>query len=207
MRVLFLGDIVGRLARQRVVEQMADWRRDWRLDFVIVNGENAAGGFGITAAIADELFAVGVDVITTGNHAWDQKEILSHIDQEPRLLRPANYPDSAPGRGYGIYDAPRGKKVLVMNLMGRVFMNPLDDPFAVADKILKRHVLSSQLAFSFIDFHGEAPAKKWRWVNLPTAGQAVWWEPTAISPPPMRRSCPKAPPIKPMRACAAIMIR
>ncbi|GEQ98657.1 metallophosphoesterase [Iodidimonas gelatinilytica] len=160
MRVLFLGDIVGRLARQRVVEQMADWRRDWRLDFVIVNGENAAGGFGITAAIADELFAVGVDVITTGNHAWDQKEILSHIDQEPRLLRPANYPDSAPGRGYGIYDAPRGKKVLVMNLMGRVFMNPLDDPFAVADKILKRHVLSSQLAFSFIDFHGEATSEK-----------------------------------------------
>ncbi|WP_281300662.1 MULTISPECIES: TIGR00282 family metallophosphoesterase [unclassified Iodidimonas] len=160
MRVLFLGDILGRPARQKLIEMLPQWRKDWRLDFVIVNGENAAGGFGITGAIAAEMLAAGVDVITTGNHAYDQKEIMADIDREPRLLRPANYPDSAPGRGFGVYDAPRGKKVLVINLMGRVFMNPLDDPFAIADKILKRHALSSQLAFSLIDFHGEATSEK-----------------------------------------------
>lgn len=160
MRVLFLGDIVGRPARQKVIESLPEWRRDWKLDFVVVNGENAAGGFGITGEISVSLFDAGVDVITTGNHVWDQKEVMSYIDSEPRLLRPANYPDSAPGKGYGIFDAPRGKKVLVMNLMARVFMNPLDDPFAVADKIIKRHPLSGQLAFSMIDFHGEATSEK-----------------------------------------------
>ncbi len=160
MRVLFLGDIVGRSARKKVVESVPDWRRDWCLDFVIVNGENAAGGFGITGEIAQNLFDAGVDVITTGNHVWDQKEVMAYIDSEPRLLRPANYPDSAPGKGYGIFDAPRGKKVLVVNLMARIFMPPLDDPFAIADKIIKRHALSSQLAFSMIDFHGEATSEK-----------------------------------------------
>ncbi|GAB4571026.1 MAG: TIGR00282 family metallophosphoesterase [Rhodothalassiaceae bacterium] len=160
MRILFLGDIVGRPARTSVAAILPSWRRDWKLDFVVVNGENAAGGFGITPDIAQELFAAGADVITTGNHAFDQKGSMPFFDAEPRLLRPANYPEGTPGRGFGVFEATRGRKVLVVNLMGRVFMPALDDPFAAADRILKTHPLSGRLDFSLIDFHGEATSEK-----------------------------------------------
>lgn len=161
MRLLFLGDIVGRAARTAVIEKLPAWRRDLALDFVIVNGENAAGGFGITPAIAQDLFKAGADCITTGNHAWDQKEIMGYIDGEPRLLRPLNYPAATPGRGFYLYDAPRGRKVLVINAMARVFMSPLDNPFHAVDAVLKRHPLGTgQLHAAVLDFHGEATSEK-----------------------------------------------
>ena len=160
MRVLFLGDIVGRAARQAVIAAVPEWRRAWKLDFVVANGENAAGGFGITGEIAQSLFAAGVDVITTGNHVWDQREVMSYIDGEPRLLRPLNYPQGAPGRGFGLYDAPRGRRVLVINAMGRVFMAALDDPFAAVDRILGRYALGAGADFILVDMHGEATSEK-----------------------------------------------
>lgn len=160
MRVLFLGDINGRPARQAAVEKVPEWRRALKLDFVVVNGENAAGGFGITAAIANALFEAGVDVITTGNHVWDQKEIIGAIEREPRLLRPVNYPPGTPGRGFGLFEAPRGRKVLVVNVMGRVFMPSLDDPFAGVDAVLKAHPLGRKASFALVDIHAEATSEK-----------------------------------------------
>ncbi len=160
MRVLFLGDIVGRAARQAVIATVPEWRRAWKLDFVVANGENAAGGFGITGEIAEKLFAAGVDVITSGNHVWDQREVMGYIDGEPRLLRPLNYPQGAPGRGFGLYEAPRGRRVLVINAMGRVFMAALDDPFAAVDKILARYALGAGADFILVDMHGEATSEK-----------------------------------------------
>ncbi|MFQ5346929.1 MAG: YmdB family metallophosphoesterase [Rhodothalassiaceae bacterium] len=160
MRVLFLGDIVGRAARQAVIDSVPQWRRDWKLDFVVANGENAAGGFGITGEIAASLLAAGIDVITSGNHVWDQRQVMPYIDSEPRLLRPLNYPQGAPGRGFGLYEAPRGRKVLVINAMGRVFMAAIDDPFAAVDGILRRHPLGAGADFILVDMHGEATSEK-----------------------------------------------
>jgi len=160
VRVLFLGDINGRPARQAVIEQVPEWRRALALDFVIANGENAAAGFGITGKIAEALFDAGVDVITTGNHVWDQKEVTGVIEREPRLLRPANFPERTPGSGYGLFQASRGRQVLVINVMGRVFMDPLDDPFAAVDALLERHTLGRRCAFALVDIHAEATSEK-----------------------------------------------
>ena len=132
MRILFLGDIVGRSARDSVIKKMPDIRRDYSLDFVIVNGENAAGGFGITEDICEKLFSSGVDCITTGNHVWDQRELLKYIDNENRLLRPINFPSETPGKGLNIYNNQFGR-ILVVNVMGRLFMESLDDPFSAIE--------------------------------------------------------------------------
>src|ERR1700758_399086 len=132
MNILFLGDIIGKPGRDVVHAQLPALKQSLKLDLVIANGENAAGGFGLTRAIAEEFFAMGIDVISTGNHWADQKEILTYIDNEDRILRPQNYPNGTPGRGANLYQTPHGS-VLVINLMGRVFMDPLDDPFAVAE--------------------------------------------------------------------------
>src|ERR1700709_468416 len=129
MNLLFLGDIVGKPGRDVVTAELPRLRERLKLDCVIVNGENAAGGFGLTRAIAEELFAVGVDVISTGNHWADQKEIFALIETEDRILRPANYPKGTPGRGANLYQTPAGS-VLVINVMGRVYMEALADPFA-----------------------------------------------------------------------------
>jgi len=137
MRILFLGDIVGRAGRVAVVEAVPNLRRQLSLDFVIVNGENAAGGFGINEEICHALFQAGVDCISTGNHAFDQRDKVDVYDSERRLLRPLNYPKGAPGRGVGLYETTTGKRVLVMNAMGRVFMDALDDPFAAVDQQLE----------------------------------------------------------------------
>ena len=126
MRILFLGDIVGRSARDCVIKKMPEIRRDYLLDFVIVNGENAAGGFGITEDICEKLFSSGVDCITTGNHVWDQRELLKYIDKEDRLLRPINFPSETPGKGLNIFPNQFGR-ILVVNVMGRLFMDSLDD--------------------------------------------------------------------------------
>ncbi len=160
MRLLFCGDLVGRAGRDVVVERLPGLRRDLGLDFVVANGENAAGGFGITQKICDELYAAGVDCVTTGNHVWDQKETVSFIGADPRLLRPINFPAGTPGKGSGIYQTPKGKKVLVANLMGRLFMDPLDDPFLQADTLLKTNRLAGNVDAILLDFHAEATSEK-----------------------------------------------
>ncbi|HVZ00108.1 MAG TPA: TIGR00282 family metallophosphoesterase [Dongiaceae bacterium] len=160
MRLLFCGDLVGRSGRDVVVEKLPGLRRDLALDLVVANGENAAGGFGITQKICDELYKAGVDCITTGNHVWDQKETIAFIGSDPRLLRPVNFPAGTPGKGSGIYQTARGRKVLVANIMARLFMDPLDDPFQAAEQLLRAHKLGGNVDAILIDFHGEATSEK-----------------------------------------------
>src|SRR5262245_32105321 len=136
MRILFIGDIVGRSGRNIVVERLPGLVRDWKLDFVAINGENAAGGFGITEAIYQELIDAGADAVTAGNHAWDQRDALVFIARSPGLVRPINYPAGTPGRGAAMIEARSGARVLVINAMGRIFMDPLDDPFAAIEREL-----------------------------------------------------------------------
>ncbi len=160
MRLLFLGDLMGRSGRTAVTDALPDLREKLKLDFVVVNGENAASGFGTTSKIASAVIQSGADVLSGGNHTFDQKDILSVIDNDDRILRPCNYPADTPGRGYGIYQAPRGKKVLVINAMGRVFMNPLECPFRSIDKILAKYRLGVTVNAIIVDFHGEATSEK-----------------------------------------------
>ncbi len=160
MRILLCGDIVGRSGREALASHLPGLRERLALDFVIANGENAASGFGITRKICDELFALGIDAITGGNHSWDQREALGFIDAEPRLLRPQNYPAGAPGRGVALFQAPRGRKVLVVNVMGRLFMDPLDDPFATVEQALAKHRLGGTVDAIVVDFHAEATSEK-----------------------------------------------
>ncbi len=160
MRLLICGDVVGRSGRSVVCDELPGLRRTLDLDFVIVNGENAAGGFGITPKICDLLFAAGADVITTGNHVFDQREIIPHFDREKRLLRPDNYPAATPGRGWGVFPDHRGRKVLVLHAMGRLFMDPLDDPFAFAARRLAEDGLMRTVSAIAVDFHGEATSEK-----------------------------------------------
>ncbi|HET7086901.1 MAG TPA: TIGR00282 family metallophosphoesterase [Rhizomicrobium sp.] len=159
MNILFLGDIIGRPGRDVVQAELPALRRSLKLDFVIANGENAAGGFGLTRAIAEDFFALGVDVITTGNHWADQKEILTYIDSEDRILRPLNYPKGTPGRGGNLYQTPGGS-VLVINAMGRVFMDALDDPFAGVDRELSACPLGEGADVIVVDMHAEATSEK-----------------------------------------------
>src|SRR5580700_10966352 len=136
MRILFIGDVVGRSGRAIVLERLPGLIQDWKLDLVVVNGENAAGGFGITEAIYQDLLDSGVDAITLGNHAWDQREALVFIERAPRLIRPVNYPAGTPGRGAALIETRGGAHVLVINAMGRIYMDPLDDPFAAIEREL-----------------------------------------------------------------------
>ncbi|MBM3505451.1 MAG: YmdB family metallophosphoesterase [Alphaproteobacteria bacterium] len=160
MRTLFLGDIVGRAGRDAVLEFVPRARQALALDFVIVNGENAAGGFGITDDICHQLFAAGVDVITGGNHSWDQSAIIPFIEQEPRLLRPLNHVPGTPGRGCGIFTSRSGQKVLVINALGQVFMDPIDNPFLAIDGELKKVRLGATVQCVVVDFHAEATSEK-----------------------------------------------
>jgi metallophosphoesterase (TIGR00282 family) len=160
MRLLFCGDLVGRAGRTALIETLPRLRRALAVDFVVVNGENAAGGFGITEQICQQLYSAGVDVITTGNHVWDQKGTTEFIERHPRLLRPDNYPVGAPGRGFGLFEAPGGRQVLVVNIMGRLFMDALDDPFARAAERLSGHRLGETTDAILIDMHAEATSEK-----------------------------------------------
>jgi 2',3'-cyclic-nucleotide 2'-phosphodiesterase len=160
MKLLFCGDIVGRAGRAAVTEMLPRLRRDLELDFIVVNGENAAGGFGITETICQQLYAAGVDVITTGNHVWDQKGTTEFIQRHPRLLRPDNYPPGTPGNGYGLFEARGGQRVMVMNVMGRLFMEPLDDPFAAVTERLAGFRLGETAEAILIDVHAEATSEK-----------------------------------------------
>jgi metallophosphoesterase (TIGR00282 family) len=159
MKFLFLGDIVGRSGRDAVARHVPALRRALGLDFVVANAENAAHGFGITDKLARELYAVGVDCITTGNHVWDQREIIATIDQDPRLLRPLNFPKGTPGRGIGVFTVD-GKRIVVVNLMTRLFMDPLDDPFAVIENVLATQRLGAGVDAMIVDVHGEATSEK-----------------------------------------------
>jgi metallophosphoesterase (TIGR00282 family) len=160
VRLLFCGDLVGRAGRSAAVEMLPRLRRDMDLDFVVVNGENAAGGFGITESICQQLYGAGVDVITTGNHVWDQKSTVEFIKDHPRLLRPENFPAGAPGSGMGLFEARGGQRVLVMNLMGRLFMEALDDPFGCARARLEGYRLGQTADAILVDFHAEATSEK-----------------------------------------------
>jgi metallophosphoesterase (TIGR00282 family) len=161
MRLLFLGDVVGRSGRKAVLEQLPVLRTRYKLDFVAINGENSAGGFGITEAILEDLLGAGADVVTTGNHVWDQREALTFAPREDRFLRPANFPKGTPGRGSGVYLARNGARVLVANIMGRVFMHPeLDDPFQAGEQELASCPLGDRTDAVVIDFHAEATSEK-----------------------------------------------
>ena len=161
MRLLFLGDMVGRSGREAVYAQLPAMMEEWKTDFVIVNGENAAGGFGITEAILNETLSAGADVVTTGNHVWDQREALTFADRYERFLRPANFPEGTPGRGANFYEAKNGARVLVANIMGNVFMGPaLDDPFRCGEKLLENVELGRDADVVFVDFHAEATSEK-----------------------------------------------
>ncbi|MEO0960813.1 MAG: TIGR00282 family metallophosphoesterase [Pseudomonadota bacterium] len=160
MRLLFLGDVVGRSGREAVVAALPGLRSDLDLDFVVVNGENAAGGFGITEKITTELLDAGADVISGGNHSWDQREALVFIEREERLLRPANFPAGTPGRGAGLFEARGGRRVLLVNVLGRVFMDPLDDPFAAVEKEISAAPMGDVADAVIVDMHAEATSEK-----------------------------------------------
>jgi metallophosphoesterase (TIGR00282 family) len=157
LRILFVGDVVGAPGRRIVKARLPGLKKDTAADLTIVNGENAAGGAGLTTTTAEELFAAGADVITTGNHVWDKRDALALLAREPRVIRPANYPDGAPGAG--VYVATVGtSRVAVVNLMGRVFMPLLDDPFRAAEAILL--AMHGQAQAIIVDFHAEATSEK-----------------------------------------------
>ncbi len=160
MRILFIGDVMGRSGREAVEKHLPALKQKLRPDVTIVNAENAAHGKGITDKICKDLYKLGVDCITTGNHVWDQNEIILYIDSDPKLLRPDNFPKGTPGRGIYLHQLPDGRKILIANYMGRLFMETLDDPFAAAQELLKRHKLGNTVNAIFIDFHAEASSEK-----------------------------------------------
>jgi len=161
MKIFFLGDIVGKSGRAAVVKNLKNITQEKKIDFIVVNGENAADqGVGITEANSKELFNLGVDVITTGNHVWDQKETSQYIESETRLLRPENLPSNSPGKGFGIYHSKNGYKVGVLNLMGNVFMKKCEDVFEIAKLFLGKYKFREDYDFLIVDFHGETTSEK-----------------------------------------------
>jgi metallophosphoesterase (TIGR00282 family) len=160
LRILFIGDVVGKSGRVVILDRLPGLVRDWKLDLVVINGENAAGGFGITETIYNDLIDAGADAITLGNHAWNQKEALVFIERAPRLIRPLNFPRHTPGRGAALIDTKTGARALVINAMGRVFMEPLNDPFAAIGKEIDACPLVEAADATVVDFHGEASSEK-----------------------------------------------
>ncbi len=158
VRILFVGDVVGKVGRRLLRDKLRRLQAEVTTDFTIVNVENAAGGFGVTGPVWDELAALPVDVFTSGNHIWDKKETLALLDAEPRLLRPANYPAGNPGRGWCVARARSGVQVAVLNLQGLTFMTPIESPFVVADRILAE--LDARIVVRIVDVHGEATSEK-----------------------------------------------
>ncbi|MBS8260963.1 TIGR00282 family metallophosphoesterase [Roseibium polysiphoniae] len=160
MKLLFLGDLVGRTGRTIVIDQLPALVEEQQLDFVVVNGENSASGFGITEAILQDVLDAGADVVTTGNHVWDQRDTLVYIERQDRLLRPVNYPKGTPGRGAHLYTARNGAQVMVANVMGRVYMDALDDPFAAIERVVNECPLGDVADAVIIDVHAEATSEK-----------------------------------------------
>ena len=161
MRILFLGDVMGRAGRAAITTHLPDLRRNWKLDFVIVNGENATGGVGLSGAHAKLLLEAGADVITLGDHAFDQRDMMTFIAVEPRILRPINFAKAAPGQGARVFEDPRGRKILVAQVLGQVFMKrPFDDPFSAVEEVLKKHPMGGMVQASLVDVHCEATSEK-----------------------------------------------
>lgn len=160
MKILFIGDIFGRSGREALEKHLPALKNDYAPDITIVNGENAANGRGITEKIAKQFYDLGTDVITTGNHVWDQREILSYITRDKNLLRPANFPNGTPGQGATNFQTETGYKITVINMMARLFMDPLDDPFQVMENILKEYRLGQNTNAIFVDLHGETTSEK-----------------------------------------------
>lgn len=158
MKLLFVGDIVGRAGRKVLAEHLTSLIDQYYIDLVVANGENAAAGYGLTVPVLKELYKAGVDVVTSGNHIWDKREICQSLEQDERLLRPANYPPGLPGRGAGVYETAAGIKVGVLNLEGRVFMKNLDCPFRLADDLVAG--LREVTPIILVDFHAEATSEK-----------------------------------------------
>jgi metallophosphoesterase (TIGR00282 family) len=160
LRILFIGDVVGKTGRSAVLEHLPRLIRDWTLDLVVVNGENAAGGFGITETIYNDFLDAGADAVTLGNHAWNQKEALVFIERAPRLIRPLNFPRHTPGRGAALVDTKHGARALIINAMGRVFMEPLNDPFDAVGRELDACPLRQACDAIVVDIHCEASSEK-----------------------------------------------
>lgn len=161
MKLLFLGDVVGRSGRDAVMKHLPQLKREWSLDAVVVNGDNAAAGFGITPAICKDFFAAGADAVTGGDHIWDQKEIVPFLSQEKRLLRPQNFPARTPGSGHVLTELSTGKKLLVLHLLGQVFHREHTNcPFAEADRVLESYRLGGNVDAIIVDFHAEATSEK-----------------------------------------------
>lgn len=158
MRILFIGDVVGRPGREILKKALPDLLEAYSPDFVVANGENAAAGFGLTNKVADELFELGINVLTSGNHIFSKKDVMELFEKEERLLRPANYPEGTPGKGCGVYEKKDGKKIGILNLVGRVFMEPMDCPFRAALRELEK--LKEETRVILVDFHAEATAEK-----------------------------------------------
>ena len=161
MKLLFLGDVMGRAGRTAVIERLPKLREAWKLDFVVVNAENSASGMGLTGAIAAEIFAAGADCITLGDHAFDQKDMIAYIGSEPRILRPLNFSKAAPGQGARVFEATRGRRVQVVQALGRVFMSrPYDDPVPMVEAAFKTAPLGGAVQATILDFHAEATSEK-----------------------------------------------
>jgi len=160
VKILFLGDIVGRTGRDALIQRLPALRALLDLDLVVVNGENASHGFGLAPDMARTFLTAGTDVITLGNHAWDRREIIPYLEEEKRVLRPANFPPGTPGHGAVVVEVRGGRKALVMNVMGRLFMDPLDDPFRAVQLELQRHTLGRTIQAAIIDVHAEASSEK-----------------------------------------------
>ena len=161
MKILFLGDVLGPSGCKSVQGYLPQIKKTNKIDFVIANGENAAdSGVGITEKITEDLYNAGVDVITSGNHIWDQKETIEHIAREKRLLRPENFIEGTPGRGFETFIAPSGEKIAVLNLMGNIFMKKCEDVFTTTEKIFNKFKLKKDADFIVVDFHGEITSEK-----------------------------------------------
>ena len=160
MNILFCGDVMGRAGREVVKKYLPRLRRELAIDVAVVNAENAAHGFGLSEKICGELYEAGADILTTGNHVWDQRELIQYIDKDSRVLRPANFPPGTPGAGWRLHPLADGRSVLVVNLMGRLFMDVLDDPFAALAAVLEQHPLGRGAAAILVDMHAEATSEK-----------------------------------------------
>lgn len=157
MKVLMIGDVVARPGRMAVLERIQDLREQHGIDLAVMNAENVAGGFSITPPLAEELFAAGIDVMTSGNHIYDKRDVIPYIERQPRLLRPANYPPNSPGKGMWVGEA-RGIRVAVINVIGRIFMSPADDPFRAAEELVQS--LPPEVKVRLVDMHAEATSEK-----------------------------------------------
>jgi hypothetical protein len=160
VNLLLLGDVMGRAGREAVGAHLPELRRLLDVDVAIVNAENAAHGYGLTEKICGFLYDAGADILTTGNHVWDQRELIQYIDRDPRVLRPANFPQGTPGAGWRLHELADGRRLLAINLMGRLFMDLLDDPFARLEPILAQFPLGRGADAVVVDFHGEATSEK-----------------------------------------------